>query len=150
MLSINELWETKRVFFYVNEFQNLTLVYCFYFQNEVLDVLQTRAPRVLIRCDYTLMSLKHERSTRDCYDECVERYTSARHMSLFVSACYKALYAHDWDRLLYILRRVPKWKIRHMQTFHVRVSTIVYLYLSDFIYQLLPVIHYECIKNYFK
>lgn len=75
-----------------------------------------------IRCDYDLLYLKHERSNREFYDETLQRYSSARHKTLFVSSCYKALYAHDWDRLLYILKRVPKWRFEYMYMFHVRVS----------------------------
>lgn len=94
-----------------------------HFQKEVISFIDARErQKYNIRCDYNLLNLKHERSTREFYDAYQERYASARNKSLFVSSCYKALYAHDWDRLLYILKRVPRWRFQSMHTFHMRVS----------------------------
>lgn len=99
----------------------------FEFQKEVIDLVNIRRRAPPVRCDYNLLSLKRERSTREYYDEIQERYSAARHRSLYVSSCYKALYAQDWDRLLYILKKVPKWKFEGFDEFHMRVRQLVRL-----------------------
>ncbi|KOB74866.1 putative 1-beta dynein [Operophtera brumata] len=101
-------------------------------KKEVISFIDSRErQKYNIRCDYNLLNLKHERSTREYYDAYQERYASARHKSLFVSSCYKALYAHDWDRLLYILKRVPRWRFQSMHTFHMRYLHMVWGCRSD-------------------
>lgn len=94
-------------------------------QKKVIEVMESQPEFDPLDsyCKRNLVRLQQSRM--ECGNNC-KRYYDKKFTTLYQSACYRAIYSHNWGKLLYLLKKCPpwehEWKDINESALYVRVS----------------------------
>lgn len=75
-----------------------------YFQQKVVDLIENQAKEPNKRCKRNLLELQRNKSTSQ------SDWSRKKWKTQYQMALTRAVYSHNWDRLLYLLKKSPIWE----------------------------------------